>query len=174
MPTIKIVPFPGVPGPQGPRGLQGVQGETGLTGPMGPDGDTPVQTEYNPKFGAFNQDESSWTTSDNIEASYSVAGDLINFEIFSESFPNISWQSSQLAIELPANASTPSSFFGYIRGSDDSRYLIMANVSTGQKKASLWHLSSFGTFDMVTPTAPFNLSNDTFHLSGSYFKSDSE
>jgi hypothetical protein len=36
MPTIKIVPFPGVPGPQGPRGLQGIQGETGLTGPMGP------------------------------------------------------------------------------------------------------------------------------------------
>lgn len=35
MPTIKIVPFPGVPGPQGPRGLQGIQGEQGLTGPMG-------------------------------------------------------------------------------------------------------------------------------------------
>lgn len=38
MPTIKIVPFPGVPGPQGPRGLQGIQGERGLTGPMGPQG----------------------------------------------------------------------------------------------------------------------------------------
>lgn len=41
MPTVKIVPFPGVPGPQGPRGLQGIQGETGLTGPMGPAGTTP-------------------------------------------------------------------------------------------------------------------------------------
>lgn len=40
MPTIKIVPFPGVPGPQGPRGPQGIQGETGLTGPMGPSGIT--------------------------------------------------------------------------------------------------------------------------------------
>lgn len=42
MPTIKIVPMPGVsvPGPQGPRGLQGIQGETGLTGPIGPSGDS--------------------------------------------------------------------------------------------------------------------------------------
>jgi hypothetical protein len=41
MPTIKIVPMPGVAveGPQGPRGLQGIQGETGLTGPMGPQGE---------------------------------------------------------------------------------------------------------------------------------------
>lgn len=39
MPTIKIVPMPGVPGPQGPRGLQGIQGETGLTGPIGPQGE---------------------------------------------------------------------------------------------------------------------------------------
>ena len=38
MPTIKIVPFPGVEGPTGPRGLQGIQGETGLTGPIGPVG----------------------------------------------------------------------------------------------------------------------------------------
>tara|TARA_B110000259_G_scaffold185611_1_gene235024 strand:+ start:4948 stop:5154 length:207 start_codon:yes stop_codon:yes gene_type:complete len=36
MPTIKIVPFPGVPGPTGPRGLPGIQGETGLTGPLAP------------------------------------------------------------------------------------------------------------------------------------------
>ena len=40
MPTIKIVPMPGVAveGPQGPRGLQGIQGERGLTGPAGQDG----------------------------------------------------------------------------------------------------------------------------------------
>lgn len=47
MPTIKIVPMPGVsvPGPQGPRGLQGLQGETGLTGPMGPAGEAGPQGE---------------------------------------------------------------------------------------------------------------------------------
>lgn len=44
MPTIKIVPFPGVPGAQGPRGLQGIQGETGLTGPIGPAGDATAYT----------------------------------------------------------------------------------------------------------------------------------
>ena len=44
MPTIKIVPMPGVPGPQGPRGLQGIQGETGLTGPIGPAGDATAYT----------------------------------------------------------------------------------------------------------------------------------
>ena len=38
MPTVKIVPFPGVPGPQGLRGTQGIQGEQGLTGPIGPTG----------------------------------------------------------------------------------------------------------------------------------------
>ena len=38
MPTIKIVPMPGVsvPGPQGPRGYQGDQG---IPGPQGPAGD---------------------------------------------------------------------------------------------------------------------------------------
>lgn len=37
MPTIKIVPMPGVtvPGPRGERGLQGIQGEVGLTGVTG-------------------------------------------------------------------------------------------------------------------------------------------
>ena len=35
MPTVKIVPFPGVPGPAGPQGPRGYQGETGLTGPAG-------------------------------------------------------------------------------------------------------------------------------------------
>jgi len=40
MPTIKIVPMPGVlmPGPTGPQGPRGYQGETGLTGAMGPTG----------------------------------------------------------------------------------------------------------------------------------------
>jgi hypothetical protein len=51
MPTIKIVPMPGVPGPTGPRGLQGLQGETGLTGPIGPAGDA---TSYTPET------ESDW------------------------------------------------------------------------------------------------------------------
>ena len=51
MPTVKIVPFPGVPGPQGPRGTQGIQGEQGLTGPIGPagaDGDAPAFTATTP------------------------------------------------------------------------------------------------------------------------------
>lgn len=48
MPTVKIVPFPGVPGEQGPRGLQGIQGETGLTGPMGPAGDATAYTPATP------------------------------------------------------------------------------------------------------------------------------
>jgi hypothetical protein len=47
MPTIKIVPFPGVPGPQGSRGPQGIQGETGLTGPIGPAGDATAYTPAN-------------------------------------------------------------------------------------------------------------------------------
>lgn len=38
MPTIKIVPFPGVPGPNGPQGPRGYQGDTGLTGPAGAPG----------------------------------------------------------------------------------------------------------------------------------------
>jgi hypothetical protein len=53
MPTIKIVPFPGVPGATGPRGAQGIQGETGLTGPIGPAGDA---TAYTPN------ESSNWNT----------------------------------------------------------------------------------------------------------------
>lgn len=45
MPTVKIVPMPGVAvqGPQGPSGSQGIQGETGLTGPIGPQGEAGPQ-----------------------------------------------------------------------------------------------------------------------------------
>lgn len=64
MPTIKIVPFPGVPGPQGPRGLQGIPGEQGLTGLIGPAGDPGITTQitdlqdgdvlqYNASLGAW-------------------------------------------------------------------------------------------------------------------------
>lgn len=42
MPTIKVIPFPGVPGPRGERGVQGVPGETGLTGPVGPPAQVPT------------------------------------------------------------------------------------------------------------------------------------
>lgn len=38
MPTVKIVPFPGVPGPAGPQGPRGYQGDPGVAGPMGPTG----------------------------------------------------------------------------------------------------------------------------------------
>lgn len=41
MPTVKIVPFPGVPGPTGPQGPRGYQGDQGIPGPMGPTGAAP-------------------------------------------------------------------------------------------------------------------------------------
>ncbi len=51
MPTVKIVPFPGVPGPTGPQGPRGYQGDTGLTGPMGPTGATgPAGDGGGPKY----------------------------------------------------------------------------------------------------------------------------
>ena len=40
MPTVKIVPFPGVPGPTGPQGPRGYQGDQGIAGPQGPQGST--------------------------------------------------------------------------------------------------------------------------------------
>lgn len=39
MPTVKIVPMPGVAGLQGSQGPRGYQGETGLTGPQGLQGE---------------------------------------------------------------------------------------------------------------------------------------
>ena len=48
MPTIKIVPFPGVPGPRGEQGLRGYQGDTGLAGPQGTQGDPGPQGPQGP------------------------------------------------------------------------------------------------------------------------------
>lgn len=38
MPTIKIVPFPGIPGPKGETGAAGPKGDTGDQGPAGANG----------------------------------------------------------------------------------------------------------------------------------------
>ncbi len=47
MPTIKVVPFPGVPGPRGDQGPRGYQGETGLTGPQGQPGSDGADALWN-------------------------------------------------------------------------------------------------------------------------------
>lgn len=168
MPTVKIVPFPGVAGPTGPQGATGATGPQGEQGP----GAFPEIITYQPKNGPYGGDESQWQTSGNIQAQYSIGGKLVNFTIHSDGFPTINWENSQVGIELPKTTVSPSTFFGSIQGPNDNKYLIVAFASSGTNRMSLYYMNSTGLLDMITPDTPFDLSGYQIWLSGSYMTED--
>lgn len=120
MPTIKIVPMPGVPGPQGPRGLQGIQGETGLTGPMGPagaDAQAPVATRWSPVFSATGM---TFTGSGNNYPTYNSYyvknGQLVTFWIAVDltTVTNFGTGQYNLEIPFPALSGAMNHFSGWV------------------------------------------------------------
>lgn len=178
MPTIKIVPMPGVsvPGPMGPQGSQGIQGETGLTGPMGPQGEpgesapVPEDTSFVVNGGALGV-QPTFTGDPMFYGSYVKTGDLVFFRIDVD-FDNISsFGSGQYYVDLPL----PSKHNLLVRSgclhdiSSNNQWAISGHVNAGESRMLLWFTSSAGQDEIFDHNSPINLSTqDNFHVSGSY------
>lgn len=128
MPTIKIVPFPGVPGPQGPRGLQGIQGERGLTGPIGPQGEPGLNGLEGPQGPAGDGGgPKEWTASNDslYEIHQSHGGIEIqlegpSFHNFSEAYVTQNYESATY-VELTLDVNTVSLLTPLYNGSTYKR-----------------------------------------------------
>lgn len=197
MPTIKIVPFPGVPGPAGARGLQGIQGETGLTGPIGPAGpagaDSTVpgpqgpQGEQGPAGESGVSDIATYIVgggTDGTQPTFNgdplfigeslVIGDLVHFTV-NVDFDNItSFGTGQYYVTLPFNARDEYYFrSGHLHDdSSNKSYGISGNVAAGSSQLNLYYTASNGQDEEFTSSTPITLTvADDFHISGTYLKS---
>jgi hypothetical protein len=139
MPTIKIVPFPGVPGPQGPRGLQGIQGEQGLTGPMG----LPAEpVTYTATFTANGFEDAGDLTT----ARYIKNGKLV-FVYVDVQLDNVTnFGSGQFTISLPFNPAFHSDAYAgtihkYVDG-EPTFYSLKGHIFPSDPKVYLWTIAS--------------------------------
>ncbi len=165
MPTIKIVPFPGVPGPQGPRGLQGIQGEIGLTGPMGPAAE-PVS--YTPTI----YSDGASLSGASVTGRYIKNGKLV-FVYVDVDLDNVTdFGTGQYKIQLPfAPAFHSDAYAGtihkYVDGSP-TYYSVKGHLFPNDTKVYLWTFGN-GQETPFLPTSPVNLtSQDRFHISFVY------
>lgn len=125
MPTIKIVPMPGlpVPGPTGPQGPRGYQGDTGLMGPQGPTGpqgaaaELPTAIRWSPNFSATGLTFTGSGTSYPTYNSYYVkSGQLVTFWIAVDLDTVTNFGTGQYMLKLPVQplASSMNHFAGWI------------------------------------------------------------
>lgn len=174
MPTIKIVPFPGVPGPQGPRGLQGIQGETGLTGPMGPAGPAGADAVF--------PDPVSWTpvvtgtgftqTSNPATGTYLKYGKMVVVNLFVP-FSNVTnFGTGQYSVTLPFQPSWHTDVFaGSVHnvGNTVEHYSLKGHLNDQTPVMSLWYISGSSKDEPFKSNAPIQLTtDDLFHMSFIY------
>lgn len=188
MPTIKIVPFPGVPGPQGPRGLQGIQGETGLTGPMGPAGADGAEGPQG-ETGEAGQDatlgiETSFVVNGGtletqpifdgdplFSGSYIKNEKLVHFQIQVDMDNITSFGTGQYYVDLPFTAKHSYIFRDACLHdvSMPRQYQLSGHVLAGESRMTLWYPGA-GTQDQPFDyNSPALLTiNDSFHIAGTY------
>lgn len=186
MPTVKIVPMPGVPGEQGPRGLQGIQGETGLTGPIGPQGEQGLQGEQGPAGesgvsevttyvvgGGTSGTQPTFNGDPLFDGEAIVIGDLVHFTV-NVDFDNITdFGTGQYYVTLPFNARNEYYFRGghVFDASSSKSYAVSGNINAGSSQLNLYSVASNGTDVEFSSTVPFTLDvADNFHVSGTYMR----
>jgi hypothetical protein len=170
MPTIKIVPFPGVPGPsgeRGPAGAAGPQGATGLTGPIGPQGVAgpvgPAGPQGEPGADATFAEPVSWTpvlsatgfsqTSNPATGEYIKYGKLV-FCHFTVPFTNVTnFGSGIYSINLPFPVAHHMAVdHGTLHDVDTNGFYALRGhvVNAGDTSMTLWYQS------IVTKDAEFD------------------
>lgn len=167
MPTVKIVPFPGVPGPQGPRGLQGIQGETGLTGPMGPQGEPgadasfPEPVAWTPVLSATNFAQ----TSNPATGTYMKYGKMVVVQL-NVPFTNVTnFGTGLYSINLPFPVAHHMTVdHGTLHDvSTNSFYALRGHVeNAGQTSMTLWYQSLVTKDAEFDNNSPVTLTTDDF------------
>lgn len=171
MPTIKIVPMPGVavPGPQGPRGYQG---ETGLPGPEGPQGEPgaafvfPEPTDWQPVL----QGSGFVQTFNPATGHYMEYGKMIVVDAIIP-FTNVAdFGNGQFGLSLPfPTARHGDAIIGTLHSVQDGFYTLKAHWDAGDVVASLWYISVVGKDAEFDHNSPVNLTTaDHFHINFIY------
>ena len=186
MPTVKIVPFPGVPGPQGPRGLQGIQGETGLTGPIGPAGEAGpqgIQGEQGPAgdsgvtpitsfvvVGGTLGTQPTFNGDPLFTGNYIKVGELVTVEISVEMTNITSFGTGQYFLDLPFPTKQDISFSGVLHDVSTNAYYSMTGIAeAGSDRVLLFYTGSNGQLLSFEQGSPRTLQTvDHFSLHGTY------
>lgn len=175
MPTIKIVPMPGIslPGPTGPQGPQGNTGSSGPTGPTGPTGATGPAAQF--------PNSVNWTpvlsgtgfvqTSNSSTGNYTRMGNIV-FAHMNVPFTNVSnFGTGQYSVTLPFPSLRHSDVIGgSLHDTSTGRfYTIKGHLDENTSTMSLWFISGTGLDDALDYNSPFLLdSTDLFHMSFTY------
>lgn len=187
MPTIKIVPMPGlsVPGPIGSQGPTGPTGPTGLTGATGPTGSTgPVgATGATGPQGVPGQDLTfpspvSWTpvlsangfsqTSNPATGTYLKYGKVVVVNL-SVPFANVSnFGLGQYSLTLPFPASQHADVVAgsiHNTGSPTYHYTLKGHLEPGSSSMSLWYIGGASRDEVFDYNSPIILNTtDLFHM----------
>lgn len=159
MPTIKIVPMPGLPVP-GPQGPQGPRGEPGYSEEL-----TYVVT------GGASISQPIFNGSPLFSGWYITAGSLIFFEIQVEMTNIVSFGTGQYYVDLPIEAKHDTIFrAGHLHDTSTGyKYAISGHVDAGSKRMYLSFAGSNGIDLEFDYNSPITLSQqDSFHIAGSY------
>lgn len=186
MPTVKIVPFPGVPGPTGPQGPRGYQGETGLTGAQGPTGATgatgPMGATGPTGPAATFADPVSWTpvvtgtgfaqSSNPANGNYIKYGKLVYVNLYIP-FTNVTnFGTGQYSVNLPFEPAYHTDVFGgsiHNTGNPTQHYSLKGHLTENSSTMSLWYISGTSLDQPFNHAAPITLNNtDAFHMSFMY------
>jgi hypothetical protein len=173
MPTVKIVPMPGVAGPQGPQGLRGYQGETGLTGPVGPQGEQGPAGEFPSPV--------SWTpvlsATGFAQASNPATGTYMQYGKMAVVYLNVpltnvtSFGTGQYSIDLPfASAHHTDIWGGTLHNTSSQDYFsLKGHIDAGSSTMNLWAIASTLKDETFKYNYPISLATeDLFHMSFIY------
>lgn len=178
MPTVKIVPMPGVkvPGPTGPQGPRGYQGDPGLVGPQGPVGPTGPQgpaatfgtmTSWTPVLSA-----SGFTQSSNPATGHYMKNGQIVWVYLEIPLSNVTnFGNGQYSVNLPFPASHHSDAWGGTlhNSSSGTYHSLKGHIEANSDSMQLWYISGAAQDERFTKLSPFALGTDDYlHMSFIY------
>jgi hypothetical protein len=178
MPTIKIVPMPGLvtPGPTGPQGPTGSTGPTGALGPTGAQGPTgstgpaaqfPNSINWTPVLSGTGFSQSSNAAT----GTYTRFGNLVFTNLNVPFSSATSFGTGQYSVTLPfASAKHTDIIGGSLHDTSTGRfYTIKGHLDENTLTMSIWYISGTGLDDGLDYNSPFLLdTTDLFHMSFTY------
>ncbi len=174
MPTIKIVPMPGVsiPGPQGPRGYQGEtgltgpQGDQGIQGPAGASATFPDPIAWTPVLSATNFSQ----TSNPATGEYFKYGKMVVVSLDVPLTNVTNFGTGQYKINLPFPAAKHGdAYAGTLHDADDGFFTLKGHYNAASSEMTLWYISIVGKDAEFDNNSPITLTTaDDFHMNFIY------
>lgn len=162
MPTIKIVPMPGVsvPGPQGPQGE---------TGPAGADATFPSPTNWTPVMNTVNGDFVQ--TLNPATGTYMKYGRMVVVNLFIPFSQTTNFGTGQYVVTLPFTATFHQDVVaGSLHNTNASaHYTVKGHLNDGSNEMTIWYISGTSKDEPFTATSPISVAtDDLFHMSFIY------